>query len=108
MALAVALLFGPLALAFDQGLSYVLVKWACATGTTSVFGGIALIAVGMTAAGALSGWSLVLSLRAADGRGGTPRDPRYFMAIVGIALNALVALLIITAVVPRQLLSPCE
>ena len=108
MALAATLLLGPMALVLDQGLTYVLVKWVCATGATHVFGGIALIAVAMTAAGALCGWSLVLSLRAANGRGGWSRDPHYFMAIVGIALNMLIALLIITATIPRQMLSPCE
>jgi hypothetical protein len=108
MALAAAFFLAPLALAFDQGMTYALVKWACATGSGNVLTGIAVIGVAMTAAGAMSGWATLFALRGADPNGGRRRDPRYFMAVVSIGLNALVALLILTAVIPRGVLSPCE
>ena len=108
MALAAALFLGPLALALDQGLTYVLVKWTCAAGTANVLSGIALVAVAITVTGALCGGATVLSLQGRYGRGEAARDPRYFLAVVGIVLNVLVALLIMTALAPRQLLSPCE
>ena len=108
MALAAALLLGPLAWAFDQGASYALVKWVCATGSKDVLTGIAVIALSMTGAGAVCGGTLLIGLRGAAPDGGHAQDPRYFLAVVAVAFNALIALLIVTATMPRYVLSPCE
>lgn len=107
MALAAALLLGPLAWALDQGASYALVKWVCASGAKNLLTALGVVALGMTVAGLLCGWSTVAALRG-NPEGGQARDPRYFMGVVAIALNALIALLIIVASMPRYILNPCE
>jgi hypothetical protein len=108
MALAAALLLAPLAWAFDQAASYALVKWVCATGAKDALTGIAVIALCMTAAGGVCGGTMMLGLRGAAPDGGRRDDPRYFLAVVAVAFNAIIALLIITATMPRYVLSPCE
>ena len=108
MALAAAFLLAPLAWAFDQGASYALVKWVCVTGAKDVLTGIAVIALCMTGAGAVCGGTMMLALRGAAPDGGRPRDPRYFLAVVAVAFNAIIALLIVVATMPRYVLSPCE
>ena len=101
MALAwAAFLLAPAAWVFDQGLSYPLVKWACATGRADVLTAIAVIALSLTGSG------LVLGVAAL--KGGAPRPSGRFVAILGIGFNVLVALLIVTALIPRYVLSPCE
>jgi len=35
-------------------------------------------------------------------------DRSYFVAIVAIGMNLLIAILIVTSVIPQFLLSPCE
>jgi hypothetical protein len=35
-------------------------------------------------------------------------DRSYFVAIVAIGMNSLIAILIVTSVIPQFLLSPCE
>jgi len=100
MALAIAFTLAPLALALDQGLTYVLVKWVCATGATRVLVLIPVMTLGMTVTGAVVGWSAMLAQRT--------RGPRYLVALLAVSLNVLFGLLILTAIAPRQLLSPCE
>ena len=108
MALGAALLLAPLAWVFDQGGSYALVKWVCATGSKDVLTAIAVIALCMTGAGAVCGGTVLFGLQGAAPDGARPRDPRYFLAVVAVAFNAIIALLIITATMPRYVLSPCE
>jgi hypothetical protein len=108
MAVALALLLPVLALVVDQGLTFVLVKWVCASGTLKTFAVLPVMSLLMTGTGAVLGGTVALSLRAANTSGGRPRDSRYLLATMAVALNVLVALLILTAVLPRQLLSPCE
>jgi hypothetical protein len=98
----------PLAWAFDQSLSYALVKWVCATGHKNVLTVISLAALAMTGAGGRLGWVQLQRLRDAREDGGRQPDRSYFLAVVAIGFNVLIALLIVTAAVPRFILSPCE
>ena len=106
--LLTALVVAPAAWFLDQGLSYALMKWVCATGYKTVLTAISATTLAMALGGGWLGWSLLA--RAGDGRddGGTRVDRSQFLAIVAVTFNALVALLIVTAGVSRYILSPCE
>jgi hypothetical protein len=108
MALALAFFLPMLALAIDQGLTVALVQWVCATGATKTLIIVPGMSLLLILTGTALGGTVVVSLHGANPEGGQPRDPRYFVALMAIALNVLVALLIVTAIVPRQMLSPCE
>ena len=103
-----AVLSGPVAWFLDQGLSYMLVKPVCTAGGRDVLTVISVAALAMAGAGGYTGWRCFAQLRGATDDGGRLVDRSYFMAVVGISLNVLVALLIVTAGVSRFLLSPCE
>jgi hypothetical protein len=103
-----AALSGPLAWALDQLISYSLVKPICAAGNKNLLTMISLAALLLVIAGAMVGWYCVRQLPDAELDGGRRTDRSYFMALIGIGLNALIAILILTAAVPRFVLSPCE
>lgn len=104
-----AFFLAPLAWTLDEGLSYVLVKPVCGGGYPApVLLVVSLVAFGMSAGGAWLGWSSFQQVRSADEHGGTPLDRRYFIALVAIGFNLLIALLVINAAIPRVILSPCE
>jgi hypothetical protein len=104
----VALLSGPVAWFFDQGLSYIVVKPVCASGGANLLTVITLVALAIVAAGGWTGWRCLAQLRGATEDGPRLVDRSYFMAVMGISLNALIALLIVTAGISRYMLSPCE
>jgi hypothetical protein len=102
-------LLGPLAWFLDLEASYAAVKWACAHDHRDLMllvpvGSLAL--VGVAAWLSWSCWTLVRD-RARE-EGGSVEDRSYFLAIVGMAVNATFALLIATSLAPRYFLSPCE
>jgi hypothetical protein len=101
-------LAAPFAWIVDQGLSYPLVKWACATGNTYVLTAIGAVALGITVWGGWLGWSSFVRLRGASDDGGTQEDRSYFLALLAIGFNALIAVLVLTAGIPPFVLSPCE
>jgi hypothetical protein len=109
MLLWAALLLAPAALMLDLGLGYPLVKWACATGYTSVLVSISSASLLTTGLGVWLGSSLLQRLRGiARDDGGSQVDRSYFLALVGIGMNVLAALAIIAAAIPQLILSPCE
>jgi hypothetical protein len=63
----------------------------------------------VTAAGAWIGWRHAqrASATAVDGGGGV-NDRNYFIAVLAVALNVLIGLLIVASAIPQFLLSPCE
>ena len=108
MLLWVAFLAAPVAWAGDQLASYALVKPVCfadATFTLTAINGAALLLV---IAGALTGRACLLKARGGTDDGPRRVDRSYFMAVVAIAFNILVALLIVFATIPHFVLSPCE
>jgi hypothetical protein len=103
-----SLLAAPLAWIVDQGLGYPLVKWVCATGNTYVLPGIGVVALGITVGGGWLGWSSFVRLRGASEDGGRKDDRSYFLALVAIGFNVLIAVLVLTAGIPPFVLGPCE
>jgi hypothetical protein len=68
---------------------------------------IAAAALALTAWGAWLGWTCLVKLRgAATDEGGRAIDRSYFMAVVAIGLDALLALWIVATVI-HLVLAPC-
>jgi hypothetical protein len=103
-----AVLSGPAAWALNQLIAYSLVKPACTASSgpalTLIHAG-ALVIVGL---GAWTAWSSLARLRGTDEEAALPEARSYFMAVIALALNLLIATLILTAAVAPVILSPCE
>jgi hypothetical protein len=93
----------------DLQISYALVKWACRQDVRGVLGVTALASLAIVAVGTWLSWTCWTRLRdTANPEGGRMVDRSYFLAVAGLGLNALFALLILTSLAPRYFLSPCE
>jgi hypothetical protein len=103
-----AMLAGPTAFALNHQIGYALVKWACDREQTFLLTLVAAATFGLAMWGAYLGWSCLQQLRGGDDRGGTIVDRSYFMAVIAIGLDLLVALLIVLTAFPQFILSPCE
>lgn len=103
-----ALLIGPVAWAFDLGISYASVYHACSTGHFYVLHLISVVALVVALTGAFVGWREFQVVRKGSDDGGTPFDRSHFMAMLGIASSIGFAVLIIATAVPRFILSPCD
>lgn len=104
-----SMLSGPLAFALNHQVGYALVKWACSREQRFLLTLVAVVTFGLAMWGAYLGWTCLAQVKdAADDRGGTPVDRSYFMALVAIGLDLLIALLIVLTAFPQYILSPCE
>jgi hypothetical protein len=109
MMLLAGFLLPPLAWLLDLQISYAMVKWACENDRSDLvllmpLGSLALLGVGTWLS-----WSCWAALRAgAQSQGGRLEDRSYFVAVSGLAMSAVFGLLILTSVIPRYVLSPCE
>jgi hypothetical protein len=107
--LLIGLFAGPLAWGVNLEVNYSLVKWACESGHVAVLTLVSCMAlVVVTAGGRLSwrGWTRLR--RDADPRGCRAIDRSYFLAVAGLALNALFALLILTGASLHAVVRPCQ
>jgi hypothetical protein len=104
-----SMLSGPVAFAINLQVGYALVKWACSREQEFLLPLVAILALALTVWGAWLGWTCLVKVRdAANEQGGHIIDRSYFMAIVAIGLNALLALWVLTTMFPQAVLSPCE
>jgi hypothetical protein len=103
------ILAGPLAWAFDLGVSYALVKWTCVTNREAVLHLVTLASLVVVAGGAVVSW-LARRRTAADlpTDGGTPRQRAHFMVILGLTSSALFALAIVAIAIPLWVLDACD
>lgn len=101
-------LSGPAAWALDELISYALVKPVCFANQTFVLTAVNGAALLLVIAGALVARSCMAKISGAAADGGRTIDRSYFMAVGGLGLNLLVALLILVATFPHFVLSPCE
>jgi hypothetical protein len=107
--LMTSLLSGPLAFGLNLQLGYAVVKWACASDQRFVPTLIAAVMFGVTLWAAWLAWSCLRQLRdGAHEHGGTMMDRSYFLSLLALGLNGILALLIAVTAVSHFVLSPCE
>jgi hypothetical protein len=102
-------LAGPVAWAIDLVLSYSIVQWTCGGGPTIVLYLITLLSLVIIGAGAFGSWR---ALRIAPA--GVPQDGRQpdergrFMALLGLWMCSLFAIVVIAGEIPRRVLDACQ
>jgi hypothetical protein len=106
--LITALLLPVLAWFLDLQFSYAVVKWACAHDSRAALLLAPAASLALVGFSAWLAWTCWAMLREAEPEGGRQEDRSYFLALSGLSLSALFGLLILTSVVPRVLLGPCE
>jgi hypothetical protein len=100
---------GPVVWGVTLQTNYSLVKWACLGGRPLMLSLFSLIALGLVGGGFWLSWRAWQQLRAhADVKGGTLADRSYFLAVSGMWLNALFALLILTSSALPFIVNPCQ
>ncbi len=104
-----ALALGPLAWSLDVEISYPMVKWECGNHVTWPLHLVSIACALVAVAGWLTSYWCYRGLPAdATVDGGTAFDRSHFMAIGGLALNAMFFLVIVANAVPRFLIGPCQ
>lgn len=99
----------PFAWLLDMQISYSMVKWVCEHDRRGLLLALPVGSLAIIAVASWMSWSCLTRLpRDANGEGGRAIDRSYFIAVAGLALNALFGLLILTSFAPRLFLSPCE
>ena len=108
-ALWAGVLAGPLAALTQLQVNYALVLWACAAGREWALHVVSLLALLVTVAGGLLSWR---NWRHAGGGwedGGAGVVPRSrFMAVVGILISGLTALIVVAQWIAIFVYDPCE
>jgi hypothetical protein len=100
---------GPVAWAVDLTLSYSLVQWTCGGGPPVVLHLITLFSLAVIAAGAFGAWrALQLAPSGAPTDGNRPDQRGRFMAVLGLAMCAFFALVVVAGAVPRWVLDACQ
>ncbi len=103
------LLIAPAAWFLDLQTSYAMLKWACEHDRRGLVLAVPLGSLAIIAASTWMSWSSWAKLRdVAIDEGAHMEDRSYFLALAGLGVNATFALLILTSLVPRYFLSPCE
>ena len=102
-------LAGPVAWTLNQGIGYAVMKPVCSHADVAVLWLIGAFTLVLACVGAWTAARCLLMLRdRATDEGCGVRDRSYFVAIVAIGMNSLIAVLIVTSVIPQFFLSPCE
>jgi hypothetical protein len=104
----IGIVAGPVIWAIDLTISYALVHWSCSSQRQSVlhaltFGALAIVAGGAT----VSFMALRHTPAGGSTDGGDPRQRARFMAVLGLASNALFALQILASAIPVWVLDAC-
>jgi len=109
MMLMGGVLLPPFAWLLEMQISYAMVKWACENDRRDLLLLMPLGSLAIVAAAGWMAWSCWTKLRD-EGRpeGGRMEDRSYLLALAGLAMAGVFALLILTSLAPRYLLSPCE
>jgi hypothetical protein len=109
LALWAGILAGPVAWAFDLGVSYALVKWTCSSQRDTLLHMIPPAALAVVAGGAIvSDLALRRTPRHMPTDGGDPRGRARFMAVLGLTSCALFAVTIVAGAIPQWVLDACR
>ena len=103
------LLAGPMAMLTQLEVNYALVLWACSAGRERALHLVALLALILTIAGGLLSWRNWRRAGATwedEGAGVIPRS--RFMALVGVLISGLTALVVIAQWIPIFIYGPCQ
>jgi hypothetical protein len=104
-----AILAGPAAWALDLTISYSIVKWTCGGGPPVVLHLLSLFSLTMIAAGAFLGWrALQFTSEEVPLDGSEPDQRGRFMALFGLGMCALFAVVVIAGAIPRWVLDGCQ
>jgi hypothetical protein len=107
--LVAAVFIGPVAWGLNLEINYSLVKWTCDSGRPSVLTLVSVVALIIVVLGFALSWRGWMELHhQADLRGARVVDRSYFLAVAGLGLNALFALLILTGVSLHGIVNVCE
>lgn len=102
-------LAGPLAALTQLQVNYALVRWACDRGIEWSLHVVALVALLVTLAAALLSWRNWWRAGGGFEDGGAGVLPRSrFMALVGLMLGLLSALVVVAQWIPVFLYNPCD
>jgi hypothetical protein len=100
---------GPLVWGLTLQINYSLVKWACLGGRPVILSLFSLIALALVGGGFWLSWRAWQKLRAhGDIEGAKTVDRSYFLAISGMWLSGIFALLILTSSVLPFIVRPCQ
>ena len=100
---------GPVAWAFDLGLSYVLAQHACSTGHHYILHLITIVCFLVALTGLAAGYTEYQKLpREVTEQGARPFDRAYFQLLFGMVFSIAFAVVVIAGAVPRWILSPCD
>jgi hypothetical protein len=102
------ILAGPIAWGIDLEASYALVHWTCTTQRVDVLHGISMLALLITAGGAVVSWLALQEARRAQMDDGSELARARFMAILGISTSVLFAMAIVAGSIPRWVLDACQ
>jgi hypothetical protein len=109
MLLVAGFIAGPLAWFLDLQISYAMIKWTCEHDRGWMLMLVSAGSLSLLALGTSFSWSCWTKLRRDAAEDGARMiDRSYFLAIAGLSMNAIFALLIFASLVPRIVLSPCE
>jgi hypothetical protein len=102
-------LAGPVAWALDLTVSYAIVQWTCGGGPHVVLHLISVVSLLIVGGGALASWR-ALGLASAEERddGARPDEWGRFMALLGLVMCALFAVVVIAGAIPRLVLDACH
>ena len=99
----------PTAWFLDLQISYAAIKWVCEHNSRWVLLLLPVVSLAFIGAGTWMSWSAFTQLRdSTDEEGARMEDRSYFLAVSGLVMNGIFALLILASLVPRYFLSPCE
>ena len=102
-------LLAPAAWFIEMQSSYAMIKWACENNARGVLLAMPVASLSVVAFGTWLSWSCYTKLRGdANQEGGRMIDRSLLLALLGLAMNAIFGLMILTSYAPRYFLSPCE
>ncbi|MBS1818206.1 MAG: hypothetical protein JSU08_09775 [Acidobacteria bacterium] len=102
-------LAGPTAWALDLTISYAIVQWTCGGGPPVTLHLITLFSLAMIGAGAFGSWRALRAVPEGAPQDGSQPDQRgYFMALLGLSMCALFAMVVIAGAIPRWVLDACQ